>query len=191
MSRLAIIPTGVERVFGSDEIIVSKTDLTGHITYANQVFIGISGYEEEELLGAPHSIIRHPDMPRSVFKLLWDRIQSGNEIFAYVVNMAKNGDYYWVFAHVTPTFGAGGKIVGYHSNRRTPRREAVQAAHSVYDRMLAAERGHNLKRSAIEASAAVLQSQLDRLGATYDEWVWGLENGKVAGASAAVMGGPR
>jgi PAS domain S-box-containing protein len=190
MSRLAIVPTGVERVFGSDEIIVSKTDLTGHITYANQVFIRISGYEEEELLGAPHSIIRHPDMPRSVFKLLWDRIQSGNEIFAYVKNMAKNGDYYWVFAHVTPTFGAGGKIVGYHSNRRTAKRDAVQVAHGVYDRMLAAERGHNLKRSAMEASTAVLQSQLERLGATYDEWVWSLENGKVAGASAAVMGSP-
>jgi PAS domain S-box-containing protein len=190
MSRLAIVPTGVERVFGSDEIIVSKTDLTGHITYANQVFIRISGYEEEELLGAPHSIIRHPDMPRSVFKLLWDRIQSGIEIFAYVKNMAKNGDYYWVFAHVTPTFGAGGKIVGYHSNRRTAKRDAVQVAQGVYDRMLAAERGHNLKRSAMEASTAVLQSQLERLGATYDEWVWSLENGKVAGASAVVMGSP-
>ena len=73
-------PTGVERTFDREEIIVSKTDLTGNITYANDVFIRMAGYTEEELLGAPHSIIRHPDMPRAVFQLLWDTIGSGEEI---------------------------------------------------------------------------------------------------------------
>jgi PAS domain S-box-containing protein len=94
---------GIERFFEEDEIIVSKTDPKGIITYANQVFLRTAQYQEEEILGAPDNIIRHPDMPRCVFDLLWKTIASGLEIFAYVKNMAKNGDHYWVFAHVTPT----------------------------------------------------------------------------------------
>ena len=113
-------PTGVERRFAEDEVIVSKTDLRGHITYANEVFVRVSGFREDELLGAPHSIVRHPDMPRCVVQLLWDRIAAWHEVFAYVLNMSKNGDHYWVHAHVTPTFDEQGKIVGYHSNRRVP-----------------------------------------------------------------------
>ena len=97
-------PTGREISFGEDEIIVSKTDTRGVITYSNTVFQRVSGYTEEELQGKPHSIIRHPDMPRCVFRLLWDTVQSGHELFAYVLNLAKNGDGYWVFAHITPSF---------------------------------------------------------------------------------------
>ena len=104
MREPTIRPTAVERTFKEDEIIVSKTDLKGIITYANRTFLEVAMYSEDEVLGQPHSLIRHPDMPRCVFKLLWDTIQGGEEIFAYVKNMAKNGDYYWVFAHVTPTF---------------------------------------------------------------------------------------
>ncbi|HPV77190.1 MAG TPA: PAS domain-containing protein, partial [Gemmatimonadaceae bacterium] len=96
ITRSQVVPSGRERSFGEDEIIVSKTDLQGKITYANDVFIRVSGYEEDELLGAPHSIIRHPDMPRAVFKLLWDTLATGREVFAYVNNMARNGDNYWV-----------------------------------------------------------------------------------------------
>ena len=110
--------TGVERTFGDDEIIVSKTDTKGRITYANRVFQQVAGYTEDELLGKAHSIVRHPDMPRCVFKFLWDTIGAGNEVFAYVLNKAKNGDHYWVFAHVTPTFDDHGRIISYHSNRR-------------------------------------------------------------------------
>ncbi len=104
MKEPTIQPTGIERTFKEDEIIVSKTDLKGIITYANRTFLDVALYREDEVLGMPHSIIRHPDMPRCVFKLLWDTIEEGNEIIAYVKNMAKNGDFYWVFAHVTPTF---------------------------------------------------------------------------------------
>ena len=117
--------TGHERFFDPTEPIVSKTDTKGRITYANAVFRHIADYSEEELLGAPHSILRHPDMPRCVFKLLWDTISTGNEIFAYVINRAKNGDHYWVFAHVTPSFDKTGKIISYHSSRRVPRRDAI------------------------------------------------------------------
>lgn len=98
MGRNRPTPTGVERRFGEDELIVTKTDLKGRITYCNEVFVRMSGYTEQECLGEPHNIIRHPDMPRCVFKLLWDTIQGGQEIFAYVLNLSKNGDHYWVLA---------------------------------------------------------------------------------------------
>lgn len=110
--------TGVERYFDEEEVIVSKTDVKGIITYANRVFLRVAGYDEEGLLGRPHNIIRHPDMPRCVFKLLWDKLEQQEEVFAYVVNLAKNGDHYWVFAHVTPSIDRRSRVVGYHSNRR-------------------------------------------------------------------------
>jgi len=88
-------PTLQEKVLGEDDFIVSKTDLKGLITYGNRTFIQMSGYSEAELLGAPHNILRHPDMPRVVFKLLWDTIQAQQEICAYVKNLAKDGSFYW------------------------------------------------------------------------------------------------
>ncbi len=100
--------TGVERRFNQDDIIVTKTDIGGRLTYGNPTFLTISDLTEREALGKPHSLIRHPDMPASVFRLLWSTIQDGKEIFAYVLNRATNGDHYWVFAHVTPTTGADG-----------------------------------------------------------------------------------
>jgi len=110
---------GTEVIIGDNEIIVSKTNLKGRITYVNDVFRRVSGFSEEELLSEPHSIVRHPDMPRCIFKLLWQRLGAGEEVFAYVKNRCKNGDYYWVFAHVTPSRGLNGQKVGYHSSRRT------------------------------------------------------------------------
>ena len=95
-------PTGRERTFGPDELIVSKTDLKGRMTYANDVFLRISGYDLDELIGQPHSLIRHPEMPRGLFRLLWQRISTGHEVFAFINNLAKTGDHYWVLAHVTP-----------------------------------------------------------------------------------------
>lgn len=102
--REIIQPTGKEVFFPEDDIIVSKTDLKGRLTYTNRIFCDISSYSEAELMGQPHSIIRHPDMPRAVFKLLWDTLAEGREIFTYVKNMARSGDHYWVLAHVTPSY---------------------------------------------------------------------------------------
>lgn len=167
-------PTGRERTFDDEEIIVSKTDLSGRITYANDVFLKISGYAESEVIGQPHSLIRHPDMPRSVFSLLWQTIASGQEIFAYVVNMAKNGDHYWVLAHVTPTFGPGGDIIGYHSNRRTPDRSALAVIIPLYRTLLAEEQRHESKASQIAASTEILQGVLAQKGMPYDELMFAL-----------------
>ena len=166
--------TGVERKFNSDEIIVSKTDLKGRIIYANEVFQRVSGYSEQELLGQPHSLIRHSRMPRCVFKLLWDTIESGNEIFAYVLNRAKNGDEYWVFAHVTPTFDAAGKIISYHSNRRSPKPEAVGKAAGLYAKLLAEEERHADRKDGMAASTRTMMDILGSLGKPYDEFVFSL-----------------
>jgi hypothetical protein len=113
-------------------------------------------------------------MPRCVFKLMWDRISSGNELFAYVVNLASDGAHYWVYAHVTPSFGADGRIVGYHSNRRRPDPEAVAPAKELYARLRAEERRHSRPADALNASTGMLQTVLGERGQSYDEWVWDL-----------------
>jgi PAS domain S-box-containing protein len=164
-------PTGVEVSFGLDEIIVSKTDTRGVITYANDVFLRVAGYSEEELLGKPHNIIRHPDMPGCIFKLLWDRIQAGREIFAYVVNLAKGGDHYWVYAHVTPTFDSRKAIVGFHSNRRVPNDGVLEGIRDLYARLLAEERRHASRKEGIAAAEAMVGDMLAREGLTYDEYI--------------------
>lgn len=174
----AVTPTGRERTFGVDEIIVTKTDLTGHITYANDVFLRVSALDERETIGQPHSIIRHPDMPKAIFGLLWDEIQAGREIFAYVINLAADGAHYWVFAHVTPTFEHG-KIVGYHSNRRVPDPEAVRQVSTLYAKLLEAERPHRRPSDAIAASNALLGQILSEAGMTYDQFVWALAGSAV------------
>jgi PAS domain S-box-containing protein len=176
----AVIPTGAERTFGADEVIVTKTDLKGVITYANDVFLRVSAYPEHEILGKPHNVIRHPDMPRGVFKLLWDRIQDGRELFAYVVNLAGDGAHYWVFAHVTPSFDLTGARVGYHSSRRVPSQAALAAIRPLYGRLVAEERRHPRPADALAASSELLRSVLAERGVTYDEFVWSL-----AGARAA------
>ncbi len=169
-----VVPTGVERQFGTEEIIVSKTDLKGHLTYANDVFIRVSGYEEHELIGRPHSLIRHPDMPRAVFKLLWDTVESGREIFAYVNNMSRNGDHYWVLAHVTPSFDGDGRIIGYHSNRRVPDRRVLDKIVPMYDMLRSTERRHADRKDGLVASVAMLEGMLAKTGLSYHEWVWTL-----------------
>lgn len=166
--------TGVERTFDKDEIIVSKTDVTGRIIYANEVFVRVGGYAEHELLGQPHSLVRHPDMPRAVFKLLWGEIQARREIFAYVVNRAKNGDHYWVLAHVTPTFDHTGAIASYHSSRRVPRRDAIANVSALYAELNAIERAAADRRAGVEAGYGALLAKIEQSGAPYDEFILNL-----------------
>jgi hypothetical protein len=109
-----------------------------------------------------------------VFQLLWDTIQKGDEIFAYVVNLTKNGDHYWVLAHVTPTFDEAGKIIGFHSNRRTPDRSAIQAIRPIYARLCEIEGRHASKRDGIAAATEELLALLANNGVSYGEFVFGL-----------------
>lgn len=172
MRELTIKPTNVERFFDESDLIVSKTDLKGHITYGNETFLKIAGYSEEEILGQPHSIIRHPDMPRCVFKLLWDTLKAREEIFAYVKNMAKNGDYYWVFAHVTPTFDEHDRVIGYHSNRRVPERSQVEFFTGLYAQLLHEEQRHTDWRTGMEAAEQMIMQAVRAKGMEYDEFVF-------------------
>lgn len=160
---------GNELTFGDDEFIVSKTDLKGNITYGNSLFIKISGYDEEELLDRPHKILRHPDMPSLIFTLLWERIRKGEEIFAYVKNKTKQGDYYWVFAHVTASLNASGQIIGYHSVRRRPSQEALSVIKPLYTDLFRIE-----KAGGVDASRTHLQSILNQKRVGYDEFILSL-----------------
>lgn len=165
-----ITPTSQERVMRENDFIVSKTDLKGRITYGNRIFIEFSGYTEKELIGTQHNIIRHPDMPRAVFKLLWDTIASGKECFAYVKNMAKDGSFYWVFANVTPSYDENDNIIGYLSVRRKPKASGVAVMTEVYKAMLAAEEKAGAK-DAIQASTQLLVDILNEKGMSYEELV--------------------
>jgi PAS domain S-box-containing protein len=172
MRAAAVQPTGVEHVLGPGELIVSKTDPKGVLTYVNHVFCRMAAAHEEDLLGRPHSVIRHPDMPRAVFKLLWDTIGARHEIFAYVKNLAFDGSHYWVFAHVTPSGRAGQPITGYHSSRRAPAREAVAAVEPLYRELREIERSNASSRDGLEASVAALEARLRDRGLTYEEFIW-------------------
>lgn len=174
MARPIIHPTGRSVTFGDNEVIVSKTDLKGIITYANDVFLRVSGYKESDVIGQPHNVIRHPGMPGCIFKLLWTEIQAGREIFAYVNNMASTGDNYWVFAHVTPSFNGRGQVVGYHSNRRVPYPDAMPKVEALYARLLAEEKRHTNRAQAVQASLDILEGELKRAGVTYSEFVFSL-----------------
>jgi len=158
-----------EITFGEDDFIVSKTDLDGRITYGNELFIEMSGYDEVELLNQPHNILRHDDMPAVVFKLLWEQIQSGKEIFAYVKNRTKQNNFYWVFAHVTPSFDLNRKITNYHSVRRKPTQKALDVIKPLYSTLLQHERSGGIK-----ASESVLNQILKDKGLSYDEFILSL-----------------
>ena len=129
--RVNMPVTGVERVMQEGEEIISTTDLRGLITHVNRAFIEISGFTEAELIGSPQNIVRHPDMPAEAFKDLWQTIQAGKPWVGMVKNRCKNGDHYWVEAHVTPIF-RGGQATGFLSVRRRPSRDQVAAAETLY-----------------------------------------------------------
>ena len=149
-----------------NDFIVSKTDLKGRLTYVNKIFIEMGEYSEKELLGKPHSIVRHPDTPKAVFKLLWNMVQAGDEIFAYVVNKTKNGHEYWVYANVTPSLDANGRTVGYYSVRRKPSAAALDIIKPLYSQMVNAERS-----GGVEAGTKILTDLLNEKGVDYNELI--------------------
>ena len=158
-------------------LITSKTDLRGHITYGNDDFVRFSGFKEAEFLGKPHNIIRHEDMPRIAFKLLWERIKSGGEFFAFVKNLSKEGRVYWVFANITPSYDEAKNIIGYYSVRRRPSKTGVEFMSGIYAKLKAAEQSGGM-----DASLALLTQTLQEANIGYDELVISLQNsGKTKG----------
>ncbi len=168
-----IEPTNQEWFLPEGEIIVSKTDPKGRITYGNETLIEISGFTEEEILGQQHNIVRHPDMPRGVFHLLWESLQAGEEFNGYVKNLRKDGGFYWVFANVTPSYDSNHQLSGYYSVRRKPRKEALQIIEPIYRDMLSAEQQAGPKE-AMSASRRLLSRTLNDKGVSYDEFVFAL-----------------
>jgi PAS domain S-box-containing protein len=167
------VQTSKEVMVSEGDFIVSKTDPKGRITYANRLFMQISGYRENELLGRPHNIVRHPDMPRGVYHLLWQTIMRGHECFAYVKNLCKNGDYYWVLANITPDYNSRDEIIGYFSARRRPSREAVEYFTDLYREMLAQEKSAG-PREAIAASTQVMEKAIQAQGFdSYETFILG------------------
>jgi len=165
--RTKVHPKNVESPFRPDEMFFSVTDLKGIILSGNDVFYRTSKFSKEELIGAPHNIIRHPDMPRIIFKLLWDYIKSGKPIVAYVKNMAKDGSYYWVLATVMPLKDENGRPKKYISIRIKPSTEYFELIKGLYRELLEAER-----TGGMDASYRLLIEKLKDLGyESYDQFM--------------------
>ena len=159
------------RELNDNDFIVSKTDTKGRLTYVNKIFIDLAEYTEEELLGKPHNIVRHPEMPKAVFKILWDSVQAKKELFAFVVNKTKNNNSYWVFANVTPSLDDRGNIIGYYSIRRKPNPQALAIIKPLYAKMLQAEQS-----SGVEGGMKVLNDILHHEGIEYNEYIISLQD---------------
>jgi PAS domain S-box-containing protein len=164
-------PAGVERVLAPEDNLVSRTDPRGHLTFVNDAFLAVSGYRDIELLGRPHHVIRHPDMPRAVLRFMEETLKVREEAFAYVMNLTADGAHYWALAHVTPSLDRRGAVTGYYWIHRAPSPAALRQIVPLYARFLEMERNHQGTRAAIDASSAALKETLRDRGQTYDQFV--------------------
>jgi len=160
------LPIDEEVKLNPKKIIVSKTDVKGHILYVNDYFCEVTGYEPNEVIGRPHNIIRHPDMPRAIFYLMWRTIQSGGNITAIVKNLAKDGRYYWVSTDFENHRDISGSISSYIAFRRPAPKRAIEEMEELYSIMLDIERTHGMK-----ASLVYLQGFLDEKHTNYNEYM--------------------
>ena len=137
----------VEKEMTNIDLIVSKSDKEGLITYVNPIFVKISGYSQGELLEQPHSILRHPDMPKVVFKYLWDNLNKGEDVIAYVKNLCKNGNYYWVLATVKMAKNPDGSFRNFMSTRRCITQAAKETISALYTQLLKIEKEDGFEAS--------------------------------------------
>ena len=169
-----ITPTQNQRHLGANELITTKTDQKGCITYANRNFMRISGFSEPELLGVQHNIIRHPDMPRGLFKLMWNHLKQGSEFSGFFKNLCANGDYYWVFANVSPDYDKNKQLHGYYSVRSRPTQSAINIVNPIYQAMLGIEK-EGSTQSGLSSSVTHLNDVVARSGArNYNSFILGL-----------------
>jgi len=160
-------PTDKEIKLSPKRYIVSKTDAKGIIEYGNDYFVEISGYSETELLGQPHSIVRHPDMPKIAFKLMWDRIKQGKNFLAVVKNLSKSGDYYWVVTEFEPKIDPiTNEIISHTAFRKAAPQKAIDAMIPIYAKLLEIEQSGGM-----EASEKYLRGFLEENNTTYDDFV--------------------
>ena len=167
-------PTNKEIKLSSKRYIVSKTDAKGIIEYGNDYFVEISGYTEEELIGQPHSIVRHPDMPKIAFKLMWDRIKEGKNFMAVVKNLAKDGSYYWVVTDFEPKVDPiTNEIISHTAFRKAAPQNAIDTIAPIYAKLVELE-----KYSGIKASETYLREFLESNNTTYDAYINSLVGNK-------------
>ncbi len=152
--------------FSKKKFIVSKTDLKGNIIFTNKNFTEVSGYSEAELVGAPHNILRHPDMPRAVFFVVWQALLAGQPISGIVKNLAKSGKYYWVIADLEPKFDLKGEMVALTAFRRAAPQDVIDATEELYATMLSIEKQHGM-----EKSLAYLEAFLEEHNLSYNEFI--------------------
>ena len=168
------IPTQKEIKLNPKRYIVSKTDAKGIIEYGNDYFTEVCGYSESELIGKPHNIVRHPDMPRIVFKMMWDRINQRQNIMAVVKNMAKNGDHYWVITEFEPKVDPiTNEIISHTAFRKAAPRKAIETMEPIYAKLLEIE-----KEGGMEASEKYLRGFLEDNNTTYDDFIDNLVGNK-------------
>ena len=147
--------------------IVSKTDPKGIIEYGNDYFVEITGYTETELIGKPHNIIRHPDMPKIAFKMMWDRINRAQNFMAVVKNLAKDGSYYWVVTEFEPKVDPiTNEIISHTAFRKAAPQKAIDAMAPIYQKLVEIE-----KEGGMEASEKYLRGFLEENHVTYDEFI--------------------
>nr|WP_321462313.1 PAS domain-containing protein [uncultured Cohaesibacter sp.] len=170
-----ISPTGIERLYDDTQILVSRTDKDGYITYCNEYFRDITGYEDRSLLGQPHNCLRHPEMPRSIFKLLWDDLEAQTDAFAYMLNMASNGDHFWAFTHITPSKDETGEVVGYEASRRVPNRTTLrEVIEPLYKELHDIESRFDDEEEGLKAGSEHLASLLNEKSTSYRRFVLSL-----------------
>ena len=163
-------PNNNEIKLNPKRYIVSKTDAKGIIEYGNDYFVEISGYTEAELIGKPHSIVRHPDMPKVVFKMMWERINNAQNIMAVVKNLAKDGSYYWVITEFEPKVDPiTNKVISHTAFRRAAPQKAIDTMAPFYAKLLEIE-----SDGGMEASEKYLRGFLEERGTTYDDFINGL-----------------
>jgi len=161
-----------EKILNQDDFIVSKTDTKGKIIYCNEIFTKMAGYPAASLIGANHNIIRHPEMPKIAFKILWEKIQAKKEFFGFVKNLCADGGYYWVLAYITADLDLNGNITSYTSVRRKPPQSAINIIIPLYKQLLDAERS-----GGVQASEAILNDLLRQQNLQYDEFIINLQKG--------------
>jgi PAS domain S-box-containing protein len=141
-------PLDIEIILDPKRYIVSETDETGKLTYSNDYFKEVAGYSDEELIGKSHNIIRHPDMPKVVFKLLWETISQGKNINAVVKNLSKDGRYYWVFTEFESRRDADSqKIIGYTAHRKIVSKHIIEVIAELYKQLLYIENNESVEAS--------------------------------------------
>ena len=171
------VPTRNEIKLDPKRYIVSKTDTTGKIVYGNDYFTEISGYKESELIGQPHSILRHPDMPKAIFYLMWKHLKNGRNIMAVIKNLTKKGDHYWVTTDFDIKRDREGNVRHYIAYRQAAPKHVVKEIESLYKKLLEIEEDLGMK-----ASIEYLEGYLEERNMNYDQFIEDLAKPKGLGA---------